>query len=163
MLLAEPVIRDIWSGTQADKQLMALELAESKICGGLLAAAIERVEPRGNPEAVAASALMIWQLCEATMRLAISLDRPEGDAIVAAFKRMTWQEISRHTTEAGHDGSTHSHSSSWRRISPMARLGAIVIPARGSASTPEGNLWRDERTRHPSPSSKPFETVRLIL
>jgi hypothetical protein len=28
------------------------------------------------------------------MRLAISVDRSQGDALVAAFKRMTWREIS---------------------------------------------------------------------
>jgi AcrR family transcriptional regulator len=35
-----------------------------------------------------------WQLGEATMRLAISLDPSEGDAIVDAYKRMTLRELS---------------------------------------------------------------------
>lgn len=94
MFLAEPVMRDIWSGTQADKQLTAIELAESRANGALLADAMARVHPDAAPERIAASAFLVWQLGEATMRLAISLTREEGDAIVDAFKRMTMRELS---------------------------------------------------------------------
>jgi AcrR family transcriptional regulator len=93
IFLAEPVMRDIWSGMQADKELMAIELAESRASGALLAAVMRRVHPSADPEKTAASALLIWQLGEATMRLAISLDRSEGDAIVDAYKRMTLREL----------------------------------------------------------------------
>lgn len=86
-------MRDIWSGMQADKELMAIELAESRACGALLAAVMRRVNPGADPEKTAASAFLVWQLGEATMRLAISLPRQEGDAIVAAYKRMTLREI----------------------------------------------------------------------
>ncbi|WP_205756583.1 hypothetical protein, partial [Lactobacillus crispatus] len=80
--LAEPVMRDIWSGTQADKQLRAIELAESRACSTLLASVMLRVHPNAAPDKVTATALLIWQLGEATMRLAISVDRREGDALV---------------------------------------------------------------------------------
>lgn len=92
--LAEPVMRDIWSGMQADKDLMAIELAESRASGALLAAAMRRVHPNADPDKTAASAFLIWQLGEAAMRLAISLDRREGDAIVEAYKRMMLRELS---------------------------------------------------------------------
>ncbi len=93
LFLAEPVMRDIWSGMQADKQLMALELAESKACGALLAAAMRRVHPDVDPERIKVTAFLLWQLGEATMRLAISLGRTEGDAIVDAFKRMVLRQV----------------------------------------------------------------------
>ncbi|HEX6704386.1 MAG TPA: TetR/AcrR family transcriptional regulator [Albitalea sp.] len=93
LFLAEPVMRDIWSGMQADKQLVALELAESKANGALLAAAMRRVHPKSDPKAIAASALLIWQLGEATMRLAIAHPRAEGARLVDAFKRMTLRAI----------------------------------------------------------------------
>jgi len=93
IFLAEPVMRDIWSGMQTDKELMAIELAESRACGALLAAVMRRVHPGCDPEKTAASAFLVWQLGEATMRLAISLPRSEGDAIVEAYKRMTLREI----------------------------------------------------------------------
>ena len=93
IFLAEPVMRDIWSGMQADKELMAIELAESRASGERLAAVMRRVHPNADPEKIAASAFLVWQLGEATMRLAISLPRKEGDAIVEAYKRMTLREI----------------------------------------------------------------------
>lgn len=95
MFLAVPEMRDIWSRMQADKELMAIELAQSRASGALLAAAMKRVHPNADPEAIAASAFLIWQLGEATMRLAISLDRSEGDSIVDAFKRMILREMMR--------------------------------------------------------------------
>ena len=94
MFLAEPVMRDIWSGMQADKQLAAVELAESRAMGAVLAQAMMRVHPAASPEKVTATAFLIWQLGEATMRLAIALDRAEGDAVVDAYKRMTVHELS---------------------------------------------------------------------
>jgi AcrR family transcriptional regulator len=93
IFLAEPVMRDIWSGMQADKELMAIELSESRASGALLDAVMRRVHPGADPEKTAASAFLVWQLGEATMRLAISLPRHEGDAIVEAYKRMTLREI----------------------------------------------------------------------
>jgi AcrR family transcriptional regulator len=93
IFLAEPVMRDIWSATQADKQLRALELEESRACAKLLTEIMTRLHPGVTPDKVAASALLIWQLGEATMRLAISVDRAEGDALVEAYKRMTLREL----------------------------------------------------------------------
>ncbi|WP_315836969.1 TetR/AcrR family transcriptional regulator [Bradyrhizobium prioriisuperbiae] len=93
IFLAEPVMRDIWSATQADKQLRALELEESRACAVLLTKIMTRLHPGVAPEKIAASALLIWQLGEATMRLAISVDRAEGDALVEAYKRMTLREL----------------------------------------------------------------------
>lgn len=93
LLRAEPVMRDIWSGMQADKQLMALELAESRICGAMLAEAMARAHGEADADRYASTAFLIWQLGEAAMRLAISVDQGEGERIVEAFKRMTVREI----------------------------------------------------------------------
>lgn len=93
IFLAEPVMRDVWSGMQADKQLVAIELAESRANGALLAAAMARTRPGADCEKLATSAFLIWQLGEAAMRLAISVERAEGDAIVDAYKRMTLREL----------------------------------------------------------------------
>ncbi|WP_436009404.1 TetR family transcriptional regulator [Rhizobium sp. LjRoot254] len=93
LFLSEPVMRDVWSGMQADKQLMALDLQESRLCATMLADAMKRAFGDIDRAEVEASALLIWQLGESTMRLAISLDRVEGDAMVEAFKRMTMREL----------------------------------------------------------------------
>lgn len=88
IFLAEPVMRDIWSGTQADTELMKLELADSRKNAAILAEALRRVGTTADREALAASSFLIMHLGEATMRLAISVDRSEGDEIVSTYKRM---------------------------------------------------------------------------
>lgn len=93
IVLATPAMRDIWSGMQADKHLMALELQESRIAGGLLADVMLRVYPGIDAGQVQASAFLIWHLGEATMRLAISCAPEEGRGLVEAFKRMSLREI----------------------------------------------------------------------
>ncbi|MBD9611151.1 TetR family transcriptional regulator [Pseudomonas sp. PDM02] len=93
IFLATPAMRDIWSGMQADKQLMALELQECRIAGEMLSDAMLRVYPDSDAHQVQASAFLIWSLGEATMRLAISCAPEEGRALVEAFKRMSLREI----------------------------------------------------------------------
>jgi AcrR family transcriptional regulator len=93
IFLADPVMRDIWSGMQTDKHLMALELAESRVCGVMLADAMCRARNLTPTEKTTATAFLIWQLGEGAMRLAVSVDRKEGDQIIAAFKAMTLREI----------------------------------------------------------------------
>jgi AcrR family transcriptional regulator len=93
IVLASPAMRDIWSGMQADKQLMALELEESRVAGGLLVEAMLRVYPDSDARKVRESAFLIWHLGEATMRLAISCTPQEGRGLVEAFKRLSLREI----------------------------------------------------------------------
>ena len=93
IFLREPVMRDIWSATQADKRLQEIELAENRACGKLLADILVRLRPSTDATELATSAFLVWQLGEATMRLAISLGREEGDAVVAAYKRMALGEL----------------------------------------------------------------------
>ena len=93
IVLATPAMRDIWSGMQADKQLLALELEESRAAGGLLADVMLRVFPGSDAQQVTDAAFLIWHLGEATMRLAISCAPDEGRRLVEAFKRMSLGEI----------------------------------------------------------------------
>lgn len=93
LFLAEPVIRDVWSGMQADKTLREVELEESRANGALLVDVLVRLKPDVDPEDLACSAFLIMSLGEATMRLAISVERAEGDALVEAYKRMVLREL----------------------------------------------------------------------
>lgn len=95
IFLAEPVMRDIWSGTQADKALRELELAHSRANAGMLLDVLMRLCPGEDQAALETSAFLIWQLGEATMRLAVSVDRAEGDRLVTAYKRMALSELAR--------------------------------------------------------------------
>ncbi|MCA1404611.1 TetR family transcriptional regulator [Ensifer sp. IC3342] len=93
MFLAEPVMRDIWSAMQADKTLRKLELAESRANGCLLAETWARVQPGTPRERIDDAAFLIMHLGECTMRVAVSVDRPEGGRIVAAYKHMILREF----------------------------------------------------------------------
>jgi hypothetical protein len=86
-------MRDIWSGTQADKDLRDIDLADSRANGALLAEVLSRLRPDADPGELAHSAFLVMHLGEATMRLAISVDRAEGDALVEAYKRMALREF----------------------------------------------------------------------
>lgn len=66
---------------------------ESRVAGALLADAMLRVNPAIDTQQVADAAFLIWQLGEATMRLAISCAPEEGRRLVEAFKRTSQREI----------------------------------------------------------------------
>ncbi|WP_321798972.1 TetR/AcrR family transcriptional regulator [Caballeronia sp. J97] len=93
IVLDKPVMRDISSALRSDKELMHIEIAESRACGALLAAAIRRVMPRADSKRVNALAFLIWQLGEETMRLAVAHKRGEGALLVDAYKRMSLRAI----------------------------------------------------------------------
>jgi AcrR family transcriptional regulator len=93
IVMDKPVMRDISSALRSDKELMNIEIAESRACGALLAAAIRRVTPRADSKRVSALAFLIWQLGEETMRLAVAHKRSEGAMLVDAYKRMSLRAI----------------------------------------------------------------------
>jgi hypothetical protein len=70
-----------------------LELADSRASAEALARVWQRLRPEADPEQFALTAFLIWQLGEATMRLAISVDRAEGDRLVEIYKRMALKEL----------------------------------------------------------------------
>lgn len=93
MFLAEPVMRDIWSGTQADKALRDIDLADSRINGAVLAEVRSRISPEADRAMLETSSFLIMQLGEAAMRLAISVEREEGNRLVEHFKRMVLRDM----------------------------------------------------------------------
>ena len=93
IFLAEPVIRDIWSAVQADGVLRAMEVEESRRNGALLASRLKALCPKTDPAKIDAAALLVMHLGEATMRLAVSVERAEGDALVETYKRMAIREL----------------------------------------------------------------------
>lgn len=95
LFLAEPVMRDIWSGTQADKVLREIELNNSRDNGADLAHVLARLQPDVGEDELSASAFVVMHLGEATMRLAISVDQSEGKKLVGVYKRMAEAELRR--------------------------------------------------------------------
>jgi len=95
IFMAEPVMRDIWSGTQADTALREIELESSRQNGADLADIFSRLAPSDSHEDIGAAAFLIIHLGETTMRLAISVDQNEGKKIVATYKRIALTELRR--------------------------------------------------------------------
>ncbi len=93
IFLAEPAMRDIWSGTQADPALRQIELADSRANAALLTEVLAPLRPAADRSLLAAEAFLVFHLGEATMRLAVSVPRAEGDAMVAAYKRMALAQL----------------------------------------------------------------------
>ncbi|MBZ7922616.1 TetR family transcriptional regulator [Ensifer adhaerens] len=93
MFLAEPVMRDIWSAMQADKALREVDLQQSRAGGKLLADVWARFAPETPRETIDSAAFLIMHLGDCTMRLAVSVDRPEGDRIVEAYKQMMLRDF----------------------------------------------------------------------
>ena len=83
---AEPVVREVWSGLQADPALREIELKESAACGALLAQALARVRPAGKD--LSSAAFLAWHLGEATVRLALGVPKAEAKRLLAAYKQM---------------------------------------------------------------------------
>ena len=95
IFLADPVMRDVWSGTQADKALRDIELDASRANATILVGVLARLGAAADEEDLAATAFMIMHLGEAAMRLAISVERAEGQKLVDAYKRMALAELRR--------------------------------------------------------------------
>jgi len=119
--LAEPVMRDIWSGTQVDKTLRELELADSRASADALAHVWRRLRPKTDPAQLASTAFLIWQLGEATMRLAVSVDRVEGDRLVDIYKRMALKELAGPSASESHGRATTRGGKPAARRHPNAR------------------------------------------
>ncbi|MVA98312.1 TetR family transcriptional regulator [Nitratireductor sp. CAU 1489] len=93
MFLAEPALRDIWAGAQADKALSALQLEESRANAATLTEVLKRLFPHADREVLATRALLVMHLGEEAMRLAVSVPRVQGDRLVEAYKRMAAREL----------------------------------------------------------------------
>ncbi len=88
LYLAEPAMRDIWGATQADKSLQQLEATDGEAHATMLCETLTRLRPDAPRGPLWTLSMLTMQLIATAVRLAITLDRPEGDAIVAAFKRL---------------------------------------------------------------------------
>lgn len=87
MFLAEPVMRDIWSGTQNDKALLALEAEDNRAHGKMLAETLMRLHPAADRKEINISAFLLMHLIAATVRLAITLPQQEARKLIETFKQ----------------------------------------------------------------------------
>jgi AcrR family transcriptional regulator len=93
MFIAEPVMLDIWSGTQADKVLQEMDAEDGRAHAALLAAVMQRLYPKADPHKCGSTAFLLMHLIAATVRLAITLPRAEGNEVIATFKQMALKDF----------------------------------------------------------------------
>jgi AcrR family transcriptional regulator len=90
--LTEPVMRDIWAATQADRLLQELEAADTEYLAMMVCSTLKRLRPGEDPAALATLARLLMQLVAAAVRYAIMLEREEGDRVMTMFKRSLPQD-----------------------------------------------------------------------
>jgi len=93
LFLAEPVARDIWFGMQADKALHELDIEDSRANGEIAFRALKKLIPRKDWRRLETACFLIMQLTGMAVRLAVSVDRKEGDRIMGVYQDMIRREL----------------------------------------------------------------------
>jgi AcrR family transcriptional regulator len=94
MFIDEPVMRDIWQATQADRALQELDEEDGAYLAGLLGEALRRIAPKAPAPALAAFSQLIMTLMAAAVRHAIALQPKEAARILTLFKRLLPKTLS---------------------------------------------------------------------
>ena len=94
MFVDEPLMRDIWRATQADRALQDLDRADGEFLAGLFADALGEVAPdTTRAQRSAFAGLMMIQIA-AAVRHAITLPPKAARQILAMFKRALPRDLS---------------------------------------------------------------------
>jgi AcrR family transcriptional regulator len=91
----EPVMRDIWHATHADKLLQRIDAEDMEYHSQIFLAVLVRLWPDREPKELEAVARLTMQLLAAAVRYAVSLDDGEGRRAIALFKKMQLVDIDR--------------------------------------------------------------------
>lgn len=93
LFLEEPVVRDIWSGTQSDKALQELDIEDSRENARIFFAALKHLVARRDQARLEAASFLLMQLTGAAVRLAIAVDRKEGDRLMKEYRALMRREL----------------------------------------------------------------------
>lgn len=93
LFLEEPVTRDIWSGTQSDKALQELDIEDSRENARLFFEALKHLVPKRDHARLETASFLLMQLSGAAVRLAIAVDRKQGDRLIAEYRGMMRREL----------------------------------------------------------------------
>ncbi|SEC06579.1 TetR family transcriptional regulator [Bradyrhizobium erythrophlei] len=86
MFMREPVMRDIWRATQADRALQKLDADDMAVLSGLLSDAVRRVAP--TMPALSTFSGLTMTLIAAAVRHAITLPPRKARQVLTQFKTM---------------------------------------------------------------------------
>ena len=91
--LNEPVIRDVWSGAQSDKILQEIDVEDSRLNGKLMFDAFKSMVLKAKHERFGIVCFLLMQTAGTATRLAIAVDRKEGDMLVEEYRRIARTEL----------------------------------------------------------------------
>jgi AcrR family transcriptional regulator len=94
MFVDEPIMRDIWQATQADRALQKLDEDDAAYLSGLLRDRVRRIAPDAPGRALSAFSQLTITLIAAAVRNAITLEPKEANRIIDLFKRMLPKNLS---------------------------------------------------------------------
>jgi AcrR family transcriptional regulator len=93
MFADEPVMRDIWQATQADRALQKLDEEDGAYLSSLLSQAVRRIAPKAPKPAVDTFSQLTMTLIAAAVRNTITLPPKEARRVLTLFKRMLPKDL----------------------------------------------------------------------
>ncbi|WP_298273129.1 TetR family transcriptional regulator [uncultured Bradyrhizobium sp.] len=95
MFMREPVMRDIWQATQADRALQKLDADDMAALSGLLSDAVRRVAPDMPAATLAIFSALTMTLIAAAVRHAIALPPKKARQALAQFKTLLPRDLAK--------------------------------------------------------------------
>ncbi|QOZ25950.1 TetR/AcrR family transcriptional regulator [Bradyrhizobium sp. CCBAU 51753] len=95
MFMREPVMRDTWQATQADRALQQLDAEDMAALAGMLSEAVRRVAPDLPAAALATFSGLTMTLIAAAVRHAITLPARQARRVLELFKGMLPRDLTR--------------------------------------------------------------------
>jgi AcrR family transcriptional regulator len=83
----DPAMRDLWLGLQGSRELMLAEIAANRDLSELLAQKMRQFLSRNAAGSADATALLLWELGETTLRLALTVDAKEGRRLIDIYQQ----------------------------------------------------------------------------
>lgn len=94
MFIDEPVMRDIWRATQADRALQTLDEEDGAYLSSLVLDALRRIAPNAPEPALSTFSQLTMTLIAAAVRHAITLDASAARRLLALFKALLPKDLS---------------------------------------------------------------------
>lgn len=83
----DPAMRDLWLGLQGSRELMLAEIAANRDLSELLAQKMRQFLPRKATRSADSTALLLWELGETTLRLALTVDAKQGRQLLDIYQQ----------------------------------------------------------------------------
>lgn len=83
----DPAMRDLWLGLQGSRELMLAEIAANRDLSELLAQKMRQFLPGKATLSTDSTALLLWELGETTLRLALTVDAKQGRRLIEIYQQ----------------------------------------------------------------------------